>query len=438
MLRRLFVLLSLLALTAHAPAQSASLTEKVSPGDHFRYELKLDVNGVLKVDRDGKVQPLTLKGDASHRYVERVEAADVGGAGGKVVRHYDTASSTTTVAGDVSKRELSADRRLVVAARTESGTLHICPTGPFTREELELVGEHFDTMAIPALLAGKELKAGDSWDVSNDAAQHACQFDGLVKNALRGTLTAVKDGVASFRIDGSAEGVELGATARVTVKASGTFDTARGRVTSLTWEQEDDRDLGPASPAMTVRAIVTVTRTPLAEEPKELSAEARAVVPAAAIPTEMTLLRLADPDGKYTLTYPRGWAIVGQTGGHTVLRLVENDQFVAQATLTPWKKADKGQHTPPAEFKQALAKIPNWQAGEVLADAETPMTDGRWVFKFSAKGKQDSADVVQSFYLLAGPNGDQVVLTILTTQDRLAKLGDRDAELLKGIGFPAR
>lgn len=435
MLRRLLAFPLLFAVAVPALAQPVKLGEAVRPGDHFRYELQLTVDGKLKVERDGKVQAMTLKGDASHKFAERIEAADSAGAGGKAVRYYDLAKSTSSVAGDVSKRELPVDRRLTVAVRTEADTLHVCPNGPFTREELELVAEHFDTLVIPTLLPNKELKAGETWSLSNDAAQHACQFDGLVKNELKGTLTDVKDGVAAFKIEGKAEGVELGATARVTVSATGSFDVARGRITGLVWVQSDDRDLGPASPAMEVKATVRILRNALAEEPKELSAEARAKVPADKIPVEMTLLKLTDSDGKYTLTYPRGWSVVGQTGGHTILRLVEAGTFLTQATITPWKQADKGQHTAPADFKAALAKIPGWQPSEVLADAEMPSTDGRWAYKFSAKGKQDSADVVQTFYLLAGPNGNQMAVTFLSEPVKAAKLADRETELLKGLGF---
>ena len=72
------------------------------------------------------------------------------------------------------------------------------------------------------------------------------------------------------------------------------------------------------------------------------------------------------------------------------------------------------------------------------ADADETTADGRWVYKLSAKGKQDGADVVQTFYLIAGPGGDQVTVTFLSAPEKAAKLADREAELLKGVGFPER
>jgi hypothetical protein len=419
-------------------AQSVKLGEQVKPGDHFQYDLQLLVEGTMKVDRNGKVYPLTLKGEATHTFAERVESVDSRGGVAKAIRYYTQAKSSSSVGGDSSKRALSDDRRLTVAVRTDSNTVHVCPNGPFTREELELVGEHFDTLNIPALLPNKELKSGEGWDVPNDAAQFACQFEGLLKNELKGTLTGVREGIATFTLTGQTEGIALGAVVKVTVKASGTFDIATSRVTSLSWEQSDEREQGPVSPTSEVKATVTVRRTSLAEQPKELSAEARSRVPADKIPDEMTRLRLADPDGKYTVTYSRDWIVVGRTADHLVMRLMHKGEFATQATISLWKKVGKGQHTPVAEFKDTLAKLTNWQPGEVLADADQTSTDGRWTYRYSVRGKQDGADVVQTFYLLAGPAGDQVAVTFLSTPDKAAKYIAREAELLSGIGFVER
>ena len=191
-------------------AQNVKLSEQLKPGEHFRYELSLKLDGNMKLFdvRNGQLKTLPMTGEAGIKFVERVESPDAAGGAGKVVRHYTEAKAANTFGGEQSKRELSADRRLTVAVRTETETLHVCPNGPFTRDELDLVGDHFDTLSLPLLLPNKEVKAGDTWAVSDSGCQHALQFDGLTKNTLKGTLTGVKDGVATFTIAGAAEGVE--------------------------------------------------------------------------------------------------------------------------------------------------------------------------------------------------------------------------------------
>ncbi len=441
MTHRLRPWLNLLAvLAAGGPALAqVKLADEVKPGDSFRYEIALTVDGKMKVERDGKVEAIPLRAKASHAFLERVAAADAQGGVGRALRHYQTAASESDVGTEKSKRELSADRRLIVAQRMRDKSLHFSPDGPLYREELELVAEHFDTLCLPTLLPGKELKPGDTWPVGPEATQHACLFDGLIKAELIGKLLDVTDGAARFEITGKAEGIESGAHARLTIAAKGKYDMASHRLVELTWEQTDERDQGPASPASEVKATIALKRTPLTEEPKELSADVRAKVPADGQVPELALrLRYADPNGRYQFTYPRDWHVIGRTRDHLVLRLLEKGEFVAQATLTTWKKADPGHHANPEEFKKLLGQLPGWEPEEVLADGPIPTDPDRWLYRISARGKQDGLAVVQTFYLLAGPAGDQVAVTVLARQEKAAKVGTRDLMLVNAVEFPAK
>ncbi len=417
-------------------AQSVKLSEQLKPGEHFSYELTLKLDGNMKLlDREGRQKTLPMTGEAGIKFVERVESPDAAGGAGKVVRFYTEAKAANTFGGEQSKRELTADRRLTVAVRTETETLHVCPNGPFTRDELDLVGDHFDTLSLPLLLPNKEVKAGDTWAVSDSGCQHALQFDGLTKNDLKGTLTGVKDGVATFTIAGTAEGVEMAAAVKASVTATGTYDVANGRFTGLEWEQTDDRESGPASPATDVKVKWTVKRTALTDEPKELSADARAKVPAEKVPAEMT--RLRHTPGKYSLTYPREWMTLASTPDHLVLRLISGGEASAQATVSVWKKAGAGEHSTATDFKDMIARVPGWVASEAVSDGEVK-ADGKWVYRWSGKGKQDGNAVVQTFYLIAAPTGEQLTVMLLSAPDKAAKLADREKELIDGITFPEK
>ena len=100
--------------------------------------------------------------------------------------------------------------------------------------------------------SGKVVSVGDTWKLSDNAAQAACLFHGVLKNGLTGKLTGVKDGVATFTVEGPADGIENGAKVTLAVSAVGTFDIASGRVSSLTWKQKDTRESGAVNPASEV------------------------------------------------------------------------------------------------------------------------------------------------------------------------------------------
>ena len=431
----LLLALGALAVTSpSASAQPVTLAETPRPGDCSRYTVELALAGHLLVNQEGKKEQLRLEARGKHAFAERTLAV-AEGLPTKTARHYDDAAAQAVVGGERSDRALAADRRLIVAQLKADGLLCYAPAGPLSRDELDLVTEHFTPRCLAGLLPNKAVNVGDSWAVGNAAAQAACLFDGLIKNALVGKLTEVKDGRATFTIEGKAEGNEGGAKVTLAVSATGTFDVAAGRVIALTWKQRDDRGQGPVSPASQVEATVILTREVLAKEPKELADAALAAVPAGDPTPAMTLLRHADPKDRYRFVYPRDWHVTGLTDTHLVLRLLDRGEFVAQATFTSWRKADAGKHATPDEFKKAVAESPGWVPLKVLEDGELPTTDGRWLYRMTAEGKMDDLPVVQGFHLLAGPKGDQVVVTFAMKPEKVRAVSGRDLGLVNAIEF---
>ncbi|HEX4607578.1 MAG TPA: hypothetical protein VH092_05170 [Urbifossiella sp.] len=428
--RRAAVLVAL-AFAPPASAQPVVLAETPRPGDSARYTLDLKLTGQLVLTENGTKQAVRLDAAARHRFAEKVLAV-AEGLPARSARYYDEAVATATVGGDKTERTLPADRKLVIAQRNPDGVFGYCPAGPVTREELDLVTEHFDPHCLAGLLPGKAVAVGDTWPVTNPAAQAAGLFDGLTKNGLRGKFVAAADGKATFTVSGPLEGVENGAKVVLTVDATGTFDVSAGRITDLTWKQTDDRAAGPVTPAAKVEASITVRREFGAGVPAELAAEALAAVPADP-PAAAGRLRQPGPRGQYELVHPRDWHVTGMTDTHLVLRLLDGGEFVAQATVSPWAKAAPGQHAPADEFKKAAA--PGWVPGRVVEDGEVPAAAGHWVYRLAAEGKSQDVPVFRAAYLVAGPRGDQVVVTVVAPADRARVLAGRDAALATGIGF---
>jgi hypothetical protein len=428
------------ALAAAGAARAQPLAETPAAGDCYRVRLTMQLKGEMVVVQEGKPTSLKLAASAEHRYRERVLAvAPQGGTAVKAARYYDDARATITVDNAPAARSLRADRRLVVAQRHEDQLACYCPHGPLTRQELETVSEHFDTLSVGGLLPGKDVKPGDTWKVGNPAAQAICLFHGLVANDLTGKLAEVKGGVAAFTIEGTARGIELGAQAKVTVSATGRFDLAKRRVVALEWKQQDARDQGPASPAVNVETTVTLEREPI-DQPHELSDVALVSVPQGFdVPPPLTQLVVRDLKDRYELAAGREWQVVSQTESHLVLRMLERGDFVAQATVSPWQKAEPGQHADVKEFRDAMMASPGWEPEEVLQEGELPgQPNGRFVYRLTARGSMEDVKIVQTFYLVTGPKGDQCVVVFTLKQAQLAKLGARDQVLVDGIGFPAK
>jgi hypothetical protein len=421
-----------------APAETYPLTETVKAGDCFRVRLEMSLTGEIKVNRDGKSDSLPLTARTTHEFPERVLAVGNKGLVEKSARVYETATAAITVARDAEKKSLRKERQLVVVERTNGQPLSYSPAGPLTRGELELVGDHFDTLYVTGLLPGKDVAVGDTWKIDNAVAQALCHFDGLTDQGLTCKLEEVKEQVARVSVTGAANGIEVGAMVKLKISAQYRFDLSAKRLTWLEWKQTDDRDQGPASPAMTSTSTTTLTCQPIAR-PDALSDVALVSVPGdGKVPPKLLCVEYHQPKGKFDLNHAREWQMVGEPDGRLVLRLMERGDFVAQATITPWKPAEKGKHLSPDEFKAGITNAPGWEPEKELQAGEVPGGEGRWIYRVSLLGKADGVAVLQNFYLLAGPNGDQVVVAVTLTPKKAEQLGSRDLALVGSIELPSK
>lgn len=418
-------------------AQTYTLAEPVKVGDCFRIQIAMNLAGEMRVNKDGKTVPFKLAATAAHEYPERILNIGAGGLPERTARYYETATAVITAAHDQTERKLAEEHRLMVAYRPRDQLLLYSPAGPLTRTELELTSEHFDTLAITGLLPGKAVAVGDTWKVPNTVAQSLCCFEGLTDQDLVCKLEEVKDQVAHVSVGGSANGIEAGAQVKLNIQARYHFDLTSNRLTWLEWKTKDERDQGPASPATSTESTTTLKRTSI-EEPSSLADVALVKVQDGEPPQSLLQLVHRDPKGRYTLLYAREWHVVAQTEDHLVMRLLDRGDFVAQVTLTPWKKAEKGKHMTSEECKQAVANIPGWEMTQELQAGEIKNFDDRWTYRISALGRLDGTEVMQNYYLVAGPEGDQLVVLFLMSPKQADRLGSRDLTLVGGVDFPAR
>jgi hypothetical protein len=416
-------------------AQTYSLAETAQAGDCFHIQLEMKLTGEMRVHKDGQVLPLKMEANAHHEFPERILNVTAKGMPEKVARVYEKAQAMTSVDGNRSSETLRVERRLIVAQRHPEQLLVYSPAGPLSRDELALTAEHFDTLALTGLLPAQKVAVGDTWKVANLVVQSLCNFEGLTNQDLVCKLEEVKDKVARVSVKGTATGIDLGALVKLTIDATYQFDLQSQRLTQLEWRQQDDRNQGPVNPASKVEATTKLTRKAI-DEPPVLSNVALVSVPEGFdVPAPLQQIEHKDAKGRFQILYPRDWQTVSQTDEHVVMRLMERGDFVAQVTITPWTAAGKGQHLSAEQFESAMAETPGWEVQQVREAGEINTEGGRWVYRISAQGKLDGIDVVQNFFLVVAPSGEQVVLAFTMTPKQAQRLGARDLALTGAIDF---
>jgi hypothetical protein len=413
-------------------AQTYSLVEASPEGTVHRISIDTDATGTLQVVRDGKPTPIKVEAKNAHKFTEKVVATDRIGIR-RAVRWYETAQARATVDGDRTERTLAPDHRLILAQRTGDDLSCYALAGPLTRPELEVVAEHFETLHLAGVLPPKAVAVGDTWKLGNSPAQSLCLFEGLIASELTAKLAAVNGRSALITVEGTAKGIENGAMATLAVNARVTFDLDARRIVQVEWKQRDTREQGPISPAAEIESTTILKREPVTTEPDELKAR----VPAEdSIPGAVRYLLHRDPKGRFQFLHDRDWHVVGQTDHHLVMRLLDRGDFVCQATVTPWKKAEAGKHVSADEFGKLVAE--GWKMEQVLDRNEVPSDSDRWVYRIAARGELDGVAVSQTFYAVATANGDQMILTFTMKPANAPRLGTKDVALVNAIDFAKR
>jgi hypothetical protein len=431
--RSLLSLVAAVAIIHSAGAQTVALTEAPLLDSCVANELVMELKGKIKVQQGDKQLEYPHEAQARHVFFERVMDAS-GASVTKAARYYKTADGTITFNGQTTKRSLRAERTLLVAHRVKEQLVVYSLKGALSRAELEMT-EHFDTLALPALAPAKEVAVGASWKLSNAAAEFLCDLEGLTEHDLTCKLEEVKDKHARVSIAGSAGGIGQGAQVKLLVTGYYDFDLEAKRLVALEWKQSDERQQGPVSPALSADVVIRLTRTPI-PEPSELSKFTIDQLQSYETPpANLTNIAFREAKGRYALQHGRDWHVVSPAEGEQlVLRLMDRGKFVAQATITPWKKA--GPALTLDEFADLMAKTPGWQQGEVTEQGKlSGAPSGMTLYRVTAPGALDGLKCVQSFYLLIGAQGEQVIVTFSMKPEQVENLRERDLEMVRSFTF---
>ncbi|MGF1583270.1 MAG: hypothetical protein ACFCD0_28455 [Gemmataceae bacterium] len=417
-----------------ATAQAYLLAESVRADQYHHYQIRMELDGKLTIQQDDEKKELKQQAQANHEFAERVLETGKHNVLVKTARYYQNASATIQVRTMKATRTLRPEHRLLVAQRTKDGLVTFSPKGPLTHAELD-VTKHFDTHGISGLLPGRKVSIGDTWKLHNAVVQSLCYFDGLTKQGLTCKLTGVRGDVATVAVEGPASGIVNGAAVNLKIDATYAFSMTEKGITSITWTQNDQRDPGPVSPSLEAIVKVSVQRRSV-DAPVQLSDIALVPVPRSEeLPERLTNLEYVDLNKRFRFYPSREWIIVARTKQHLVMRILDRGAFVAQATIASWPKAKPGEHTSPEDFQTAMQEMHGWEPEETDKGEELKAQDGYYIYRLSATGKLYDLNALQYFYLVTGPEGDQLVVSFTMPPADAQKLGAKDYDFVRSIRF---
>ncbi len=426
-----------IAIWSHAAfAESVTLEESATRDTVWQVSSDVHVRGVLKTpQKDGKLRGMPLKVDASFRYRER----RLPGAGRdaqtlRSLREYETASAAIQVDQDKNSSKLRDLSKLVVAHGKREGIQFYRPSGTMSVNELELLHTPGDSLAILGLLPPKPVEVGETWTPETWVPQMLTATEALLKADLSCRLESAENERAEISFQGEVEAALEGATTKLRLSGSFTFDLRQNYIRHLELTQTEQRSIGPVSPGMDVTASVTMDRSPAARNGRltERQADATPLEPTA----EMLALNLQLGNGT-NVRHSRDWRVFHQSGNNAILRWVDEGSLIAQANLTTLPSTTPGGHLPITQFEANVEKGLSQDTDRIVSSKEIANAE-RFVYCIEVAGRARDLDMIHRYYLIADQSGRQGIWGFSFEKELQKKFGDADNELIRQTTFTAQ
>jgi len=329
---------------------------------------------------------------------------------------------------------LRAGLSLLVAERAaaQGAVIVVSPAGPMTRSELELVQGLGDPLTLAGFLPRDQVTKGTSWKLPESAVLSLTGYDTVKSSTLEATLEQLDEAAARVRLKGEVQGSALGGAGTMTCDGSLGFDRKARLVDRLEVNRVESRQPGPVEAGLDVKSTLTVLRRPARLVP-ELNDAALANLALDTSP-QRQLLQLVSPDGKYNLLHDRQWHTYWDDPKLIVLKRLDKGKVVAQCNLAAGPAAGRGRHQDLAQFRDDLRRslkqrfVQFLGAGEVDGDPA-----GGFRYKVGVQGREGELGVLWNYYLLASPEGDQLLATFTLAEEDAAAFGAQDLEIIGSL-----
>lgn len=418
------------------------LSESSSDKRSFRVAVRMELDGQVQAAvGDSKAVAMKMTGNATLRFHERRlagigrEATDF-----RSLRVYDQAEFHSQVAERSSNIRLRPDLQQIVAEGQQEGLRLYSPHGPLTYEELELIRPPVDSLTAVALLPAEKVEVGDEWETPRWAWQFLTAIEAVEKSELKCKLDSVKGGVAKVAFSGEITGGILGASS--TIKGTGhyLYSLDQHCLTHLELNQTETRSVGAVTPGLKVTAKVTLDR--IVDDHPALTDQALEMVPKEP-PQGALLLMLDGGEWAIKLYHDRLWHLFHQSSTVAVLRFMERGSLVAQCNISPIGPAPAGKHIGEQQFQEDVQKAIGSEFQKIEKAEIVPTMDKRFVYRVIAGGastQKTSKGMVNVpvnwiYYLVANPDGRQMVLVFTVEKSLVERFDNRDINLALGVDF---
>lgn len=397
-------------------------------------EMKADGEFAPSGPKASGAKPQPLKVEARLDYYERTLRRDPDGAPRRVARRL--VEAVAAIGDERGLAKVRPEVALLMADRRDLGTVVFSPSGPLTRSELDLVQSPGEPMALIGLLPEKPVRIGDRWPASAEAARNLSDYDAITTNGLEAKLEAFDDATARIKIGGEVKGSARGGEGTIRITGQLTFDRKAKRISRVKLSRDETRKEGPVESGLAAKSSLVVERDD-AETPSALSDDALATLPADIDPRREWLL-LSPIGARYSIEHDRDWHLKREDPKQVVLTRLDKGTPAAHLHLSVGPNAGKGRHQDIDAFAADVKKAIGARFQQIVGSGEVDAgADAGYQYKMAVLGREGDRPILWYYYLLAGPEGDQLLGIFTLDPDGEKGFNAQDRAILNTLEWKA-
>jgi hypothetical protein len=328
-------------------------------------------------------------------------------------------------------RKLATERNLIAAVASETGVTLFSPTGPLTRDEVELLTSPADPLALSELLPEGRVKQGDSWKPSAETMARVLGLEEVSLCDAQSTLAEVTADRAKIELGGTIHGGINGIETEIEIKARYQYDFKLGRLIWFAGQIKEKRPIGHVGPGIEATSLVETYIRPWADA-TDLGDESLAGLTLDATP-ETTLLTHTPANGEFSLSYDRRWHLITDERNVSVLRLIDRGELVGQVNVSPLPAKKPGDALTLTELQGDIQRNLGKAFGQFVKAGQSTDAQNRRVLRVEAIGKTGDLDVRWVYYYVADEQGRNAALAFTLEESLVEKFGKADEPIVAGL-----
>jgi hypothetical protein len=427
---------------------------------HQQVVVKVESQGELKLNADGKKvirKPLQVRADFQYEEtLQRPAPAATGKSAANAtpntapaatdqavpatdrqptplvaLRYYDKASAEILINSKPFPARLAESHSLVALHLLDDQLTCVSPSGPLTRDELELLVHPGQSTLLDELLPATPVELNGEWPVTTTALAHLLNLDAVTTAQVSGKLTKVEGTTAFIQITGNVEGAVGGIATEIQIAAKLNVDLTHHCVTWLALGLKENRSIGHAEPGFETSSQIRVAMRPSAT-PQRLTPQLLADLPLNFEPTQ-TLLQFEVTEAGYQALLDRRWHLMINRSDLTVLRWIDRGDLIAQCNLTRLPALAPGKQLSLDEFqddiKASLAK--NFRQFIEASQSQTP--EGLRLLRVVAAGEASEIPMQWNYYHLSDEAGRRLALVCTFESSLAERFAENDRPLVSSL-----